>query len=90
MASDPHARPKEPSPLNALISSDLEFFADDCVLEPWPKTVGTRFEGGRPCVDWPRASGPADVHYGDDEHWVCGDHAVSRWCSLARRWIIRR
>jgi len=19
------------------------------------------------------------VHYGDDEHWMCGEHAVSTW-----------
>lgn len=61
----------------------MSFFADDCELfmprgpEPWGqryvgkaevrKGLATRFEG------------LPDVHYGDDEHWVFGNHAVSRW-----------
>ncbi len=61
----------------------MEFFVDDCVLEmprgpdPW----GTRHEG-REAVRQAlaqRFSGLPDVHYGDDEHWVCGNRAVSRW-----------
>ena len=34
---------------------------------PYVRALGARFEG------------LPDGHYGDDEHWVCGDHAVSRW-----------
>lgn len=65
--------------LNAV----MDFFADDCELlmprgpEPWGqryvgkaevrKGLATRFEG------------VADVHYGNDEHWVSGNHGVSRW-----------
>lgn len=65
--------------LNAV----MNFFADDCELlmprgpEPWGqryvgkaevrKGLATRFEG------------IPDVHYGDDEHWVSGNHGVSRW-----------
>ena len=61
----------------------MSFFAEDCELfmprgaEPWGqrylgkaevrKGLATRFEG------------LPDVHYGDDEHWVPGNHAVSRW-----------
>jgi ketosteroid isomerase-like protein len=61
----------------------MNFFADDCELimprgpEPWGqryvgkaevrKALATRFEG------------IPDVHYGDDEHWVFGNHGVSRW-----------
>jgi hypothetical protein len=61
----------------------MEFFSDDCVLEtprgadPW----GTRF-AGRDAVRQglaERFAGLPDVHYGDDEHWWCGDHAVSKW-----------
>jgi ketosteroid isomerase-like protein len=61
----------------------MEFFADDCVLDtprgsdPW----GTRFEG-RAAVRQglaARFEGLPDVHYGDDEHWACDGHAVSRW-----------
>lgn len=61
----------------------MEFFADDCVFEtprgahPW----GERLVG----KDAVRAgfqarfTGIPDVHYGDDEHWLAGDHAVSKW-----------
>ena len=61
----------------------MGFFTDDCVLEtprgdePW----GTRFSGkaaGREGLAG-RFTGIPDVHYGEDEHWTCGDHAVSRW-----------
>jgi ketosteroid isomerase-like protein len=61
----------------------MNFFADDCELlmprgpEPWGqeyvgkaevrKGLATRFEG------------IPDVHYGDDEHWVSGNHGVSKW-----------
>ncbi|MEZ5095974.1 MAG: nuclear transport factor 2 family protein [Nocardioides sp.] len=61
----------------------MAFFSDDCVLEmprgadPW----GTRFEGSAAVRAGlaQRFTGLPDVHYGDDEHWVCGDHAVSKW-----------
>lgn len=65
--------------LNAV----MDFFADDCELlmprgpEPWGqryvgkaevrKGLATRFEG------------VPDVHYGNDEHWVSGNHGISRW-----------
>jgi ketosteroid isomerase-like protein len=61
----------------------MSFFADDCELimprgpDPWGqryvgkadvrKGLGTRFEG------------IPDVHYGDDQHWVSGNHGVSQW-----------
>ena len=61
----------------------MSFFTDDCVLEtprgsdPW----GTRYTGAdevrRGLAD--RFAGIPDVHYGDDEHWLCGEHAVSTW-----------
>ena len=61
----------------------MRFFTDDCVLEtprgsdPW----GTRFSGRAAVREGlaARFAGIPDVHYGEDEHWVCGDHAVSRW-----------
>jgi ketosteroid isomerase-like protein len=73
--------------LDAFNAHDLDrvmsFFSDDCVLEtprgdhPW----GTRFEGSAAVREGlaQRFRGLPDVHYGDDEHWVCGHHAVSRW-----------
>ncbi|HWL99442.1 MAG TPA: nuclear transport factor 2 family protein [Nocardioidaceae bacterium] len=61
----------------------MGFFADDCVLEtprgahPW----GTRFEGPAAVREGlaQRFAGLPDVHYGEDEHWVCDGHGVSRW-----------
>ena len=61
----------------------MRFFTDDCVLEtprgndPW----GTRCSGRAAVRDGlaGRFAGIPDVHYGEDEHWVWGDHAVSRW-----------
>jgi hypothetical protein len=73
--------------LQAFNAHDLDrimaFFTDDCVLEtprgnePW----GTRFVG-RSAVRAglrQRFEGIPDVHYGEDEHWICGQHAVSKW-----------
>src|SRR5690606_16700871 len=73
--------------LDAFNAHDLDrimdFFTDDCVLEtprgtePW----GARFVG-RAAVRQglaQRFEGIPDVHYGEDEHWVCGEHAVSKW-----------
>jgi ketosteroid isomerase-like protein len=73
--------------LEAFNAHDLDrimaFFTDDCVLEtprgtaPW----GTRFEGQAAVRAGlqQRFEGLPDVHYGEDEHWVCGEHAVSKW-----------
>ena len=61
----------------------MGFFTDDCVLD-MPRGAepgGTRYSG-REAVRAglaTRFSGLPDVHYGEDEHWICGDHAVSRW-----------
>ena len=73
--------------VDAFNAHDLDrimaFFTDDCVLEtprgtdPW----GTRSSGRQAVREGlaARFAGIPDVHYGEDEHWVCGDHAVSRW-----------
>lgn len=73
--------------LAAFNAHDLDrvmaFFAEDCVLQtprgsdPW----GTRYEGAAAVRDGlaQRFTGLPDVQYSDDEHWACGDHAVSRW-----------
>jgi ketosteroid isomerase-like protein len=73
--------------LEAFNTHDLDritaVFADDCVLEtprgsePW----GTRLVG-RAAVRagvGQRFEGLPDVHYGQDEPWARGEHAVSRW-----------
>lgn len=61
----------------------MRFFTDDCVLEaprgsePW----GTRYTGRDAVREGlaARFAGIPDVRYGDEEHWLCGDHAVSKW-----------
>ena len=61
----------------------MSFFIDDCVLEmprgphPW----GNRFSGRDAVREGlaQRFAGLPDVHYADDEHWMCGEHAVSKW-----------
>jgi ketosteroid isomerase-like protein len=61
----------------------MEFFVDDCVLETprGPDPWGSKFVGRSSVREGlaQRFTGLPDVHYGDDEHWVCGDHAVSKW-----------
>lgn len=76
-----------PQLLAAFNDHDLDrimtFFADDCVLDTprGEQPGGTRFEGrdGVRAGLEQRFRGLPDVHYGDDEHWLCGDHGVSRW-----------
>ncbi len=73
--------------LNAFNDHDLDrimsFFAKDCVFESprGPDPWGTRFTGLGEVRRGlrQRFEGIPDVHYGDDEHWICGDHAVSTW-----------
>jgi len=61
----------------------MSFFAEDCVLETprGPDPWGTRYAGRAAVREGlaARFAGIPDVHYGDDEHWLLGDHAVSRW-----------
>jgi ketosteroid isomerase-like protein len=73
--------------LEAFNAHDLDrimgFFTEDCVLD-MPRGTdpgGTRYTGSAAVREGlaSRLAGIPDVHYGDDEHWVCGDHAVSRW-----------
>jgi ketosteroid isomerase-like protein len=73
--------------LEAFNRHDLDaimgFFTDDCVLETprGPDPWGTRYSGTADVREGlaTRFTGIPDVHYGEDEHWTCGDHAVSRW-----------
>jgi ketosteroid isomerase-like protein len=61
----------------------MEFFAEECELETprGPEPWGTRFSGREAVRDGlaGRFRGLPDVHYSDDEHWACGNHAVSKW-----------
>lgn len=73
--------------LDAFNAHDLDrimtFFTEDCVLET-PRgdaPHGTRYVGREAVREGlaGRFAGLPDVHYGDDEHWSCDRHAVSRW-----------
>ena len=61
----------------------MEFFAEECELETprGPEPWGTRFTGREAVRNGlaGRFRGLPDVHYSNDEHWTCGDHAVSKW-----------
>ena len=73
--------------LDAFNAHDLDrimtFFAEDCTFDMprGSQPFGTRYVGKAAVRAGlaSRFSGLPDVHYGDDEHWVCGDQAVSRW-----------
>jgi ketosteroid isomerase-like protein len=61
----------------------MSFFADDCVLEMprGPEPYGQRYVGKievRKALAG-RLEGIPDLHYGDDSHWVAGNHGVSQW-----------
>lgn len=73
--------------LDAFNRHDLDaimgHFSDDCVFY-MPR--GTRPRGDRYVgKDGVRAGlaerfeGIPDVHYGEDQHWACGDFGVSEW-----------
>ena len=58
-------------------------FSDECVFESprGPDPWGKRFVGKRGVREGlaARFAGIPDVHYGDDEHFACGDRGVSEW-----------
>jgi ketosteroid isomerase-like protein len=61
----------------------MEFIAEDCELEMprGPEPWGRRY-AGKPAVREglaARLAGMPDVHYGEDSHWVAGNHGVSTW-----------
>ena len=61
----------------------MDFFAEDCIMEMprGPHSWGSRFVGKEQVRAGlaGRFSGIPNVHYGDDAHWMCGDHGVSEW-----------
>lgn len=65
------------------LESIMRYFSDDCSLDmprgpdPW----GRRYVGAAAVRAGlaSRFAGVPDVSYDEDEHWVCGDRAVSRW-----------
>jgi steroid delta-isomerase-like uncharacterized protein len=58
-------------------------FAEDCVFEsprgpdPWGRRFVGKEEVRRGLAA--RFEGIPDVHYGDDDHFVCDDRGVSQW-----------
>jgi ketosteroid isomerase-like protein len=65
------------------LDSIMSYFAEDCVfyMPRGAKPRGDVYNG----KDEVRAGlakrfeGIPDVHYGDDQHWVCGNFGVSEW-----------
>lgn len=69
---------------NHDLDAIMSFFADDCVFYmPRGATPrGDRYVGKEEVRAGlaKRFEGVPDVHYGNDEHWVCGDDfGVSEW-----------
>jgi steroid delta-isomerase-like uncharacterized protein len=65
------------------IDAIMAHFAEDCVFESprGPDPWGTRFVG-REAVRRglaARFEGIPDVHYGDADHFACGNRGVSEW-----------
>jgi ketosteroid isomerase-like protein len=61
----------------------MEYFAEDCVFY-MPRGAaprGDRYAGKEEVRTGlaKRFEGIPDVHYGEDQHWVCGDFGVSEW-----------
>jgi steroid delta-isomerase-like uncharacterized protein len=65
--------------LNAIMAA----FSDDCVFESprGPDPWGKRFVGKDEVREGlgARLAGIPDVHYGDAEHFACGNRGVSEW-----------
>jgi ketosteroid isomerase-like protein len=61
----------------------MEYFSDECVFY-MPRGAaprGNRFVGKAEVRAGlaQRFAGIPNVHYGDDQHWVCGNVGVSEW-----------
>ena len=65
------------------IAGVMRHFAEDCVFEaprgpdPWGRRSVGKDEVRRGLAA--RFEGIPDVHYGDDDHFACGDRGVSEW-----------
>jgi len=72
------------------LDSIMSHFADDCVFY-MPRGAGPRGDRyvGRENVRAglaKRFEGIPNVHYGDDQHWTCGNLGVSEW-TLTGTWV---
>ncbi len=65
------------------LDSIMAYFADDCVfyMPRGAKPRGNRYVGKKEVRAGlaKRFEGIPDVHYRDDQHWVCGRLGVSEW-----------
>ena len=65
------------------LDSIMDYFADDCVFY-MPRGLaprGNQYVGKSEVRSGlaKRFEGIPDVHYGEDQHWVCGNFGVSEW-----------
>ena len=65
------------------LDSIMEYFAEGCVfyMPRGSKPRGDRYMGKSEVRAGlaKRFESIPDVHYGEDQHWVCGDFGVSEW-----------
>lgn len=65
------------------LDSIMDYFADDCVfyMPRGAKPRGNQYVGKSEVRAGlaKRFEGIPDVHYGEAQHWVCGNFGVSEW-----------
>jgi ketosteroid isomerase-like protein len=65
------------------LDSIMGYFAEDCVfyMPRGSAPRGDRYVGRAEVRAGlaKRFEGIPDVHYGEDQHWICGDFGVSEW-----------
>ena len=65
------------------LDSIMGYFAEDCVfyMPRGSAPRGDRYVGKNEVRAGlaKRFEGIPDVHYGEDQHWACGDFGVSEW-----------
>ncbi len=65
------------------VDAIMSFFTEDCVFDTprGPAPGGQRLVGKQQVRKGIQArfDGIADIVYGDDRHWTCGDRGVSEW-----------
>ena len=65
------------------VDAIMSFFTEDCVFDTprGPAPGGQRLVGEQQVRKGIQArfDGIADIVYGDDRHWTCGDRGVSEW-----------
>lgn len=65
------------------LDSIMSYFADDCIfyMPRGAKPHGDRYVGKAEVRAGlaSRFEGIPDVHYGKDQHWICGNLGVSEW-----------